>query len=285
MTKFFYIVFVSLFTLSSFSQEVKYFSSGFKTHINQKSDYIRLYNYNNEIIEVRDFVRDTLYRKGRFFGFTDTKVLDEFIYENSKSSKVREPREEFLGKKAYVQFYKRNGSLTSQLLYNENESKFIQIYRDGVGLLENGNGEYISESNNKLYYRKYSDSVKVEGYFIRLEKNDTIYDFDIVEGGMPKKGMQKFYSEIFKKLNKQTFLKDIDKNRIIITFIADKEGNLTEFSTKDIESKEVKEQMFNKLDKLNNWYPAKFNGKRVKTILRIPLNIKQQDDNYLIKLR
>jgi hypothetical protein len=93
---------------------------------------------------VQDFVRDTLYRKGRFYGFTDTKLLDEnsvFIYPNPANDHiiVKSNIPVLINK---IKIYNNLGQVVRNQIHTNNVID-VSILRRGLYIIEIGTDKFV----------------------------------------------------------------------------------------------------------------------------------------------
>ena len=266
-----------LVCMSTYGQETAMFDRSFhKKTDDPRSKNKREYTVTDSLITVKDYKKSRLYRTGEFYGFTDLENLDEFIWYNSNDQYDRNPNLRVTNRKGYVKYYNIKGNVTKEILYDEDKTKYLQVWYDSIPYLVEGTGKIELEfkSVNEKLVRIFKDSTETEGYLIRTLKKDTIHiktDTD----AYPKTGLRPFYQDLAENVKYPGFaqLLGIDK-RITIEFIVDENGNLTDFKPLNKESLNFEKKAIRKLERMPKWIPATFNGKNVKTRFRIPLTFK-----------
>ncbi len=241
-----------------------------------KSKNKRDYIIKDSIIEIKDYNKNGLFRTGKFHGFTDLKNLDEFIWYNSNSQYDRSPELRIKNRKGIVEYLNKDGQPTSQQLFIENKTKFIQLWNKDKSYLTNGTGKYQcnSDKKNEKLVRIFKDSIEIKGYIVRELKKDTIFYINDTKA-YPKNGLKPFYRDLAKNIQYPGFAKllGIDK-RITVEFVVDENGKLTDFEPLNNKSLSFEKKAIKKLEKMPKWIPATLDGKNVKTRFRIPLTFK-----------
>ena len=241
-----------------------------------ESENKREYLATDSLITIKDYYKGVVFRTGEFYGFHDLKNLDEFIWYNSSRQYDKSPDLKIDNRKGTLIYYSKDGSPTNEMLYNEDEVKQIQIWQENRPILSNGTGKFqldYKERDEKLY-RIFKDSVELDSYIVRGQKNDTVF-YKTDTKAYPKEGLQNFYGELAKNIDypKLSQLLGIDK-KITIEFIVNENGELTDFVPLDNTSLNFEKKAIKKLEKMPRWIPANRNGKNVKTRFKIPLTFK-----------
>lgn len=264
-------------TFLTHSQESAMFDRSFHQRTDDsKSKNKREYLLKDSLVEIKDYNKNGLFRTGKFYGFTDMENLDEFIWYNSNSQYDRSPILKTKNRKGIVKYFNKDGKQTSEQLYIENETKFIQLWNKNKSYLIDGSGKYQcnSDKKNEELVRIFKDSIEIEGYIIRELKKDTIY-YKTDTKAYPQNGLKSFYRNLAKNIQYPGFAKliGIDK-KITVEFVVDENGKLTDFEPLNNKSLNFEKKAIKKLKKMPKWIPATLNGKNVKTRFRIPLTFK-----------
>lgn len=267
--------FLLIFIISvSFAQDSALFDRTFHHRTDDtKSINKREYFVKDSIVEIKDYKNNKLFRTGTFYGFTDLENLDEYIWYNSNYQYDRSPDLITKNRKGEVKYLNKNGNITLEQLYTDGEVKFVQLWSKGKPFLTNGNGKFerYLEKEKEHYTRVFKDSLEVQSYFVRELTNDTIFHKTDTKA-YPKKGLKHFYKDLADTVDYPAFSKfmGIDK-KITITFVVDKNGNLTDFKPHKNKSLNFEKKAIQRLSKIPKWTPATINGKNVKTRFTIPL--------------
>jgi hypothetical protein len=272
-----FTLFLLLLSSFTFAQESALFDRNFHHRTDdQESKNRREYVQNDSLIAIKDFYENGLVRTGEFYGFTDLKNLDEFIWYNANRQYDKSPDLKIENREGVVKYYDKNGAVTSEQIFREDDVKYIQFWNNSIPCLVYGTGKLQSASTekNEVLVRIFKDSVETEGYIIRELKNDTIY-YKTDTHAYPKTGLQAFYKDLAENVSYPGFanLLGIDK-KITIEFIVDEEGNLIDFEPLNNKSLNFEKKAIKKLEKMPKWIPATLNGRNVKTRFRIPLTFK-----------
>jgi hypothetical protein len=262
---------------STFAQQTAFFDRSFSKRTNeQESINKREYIINDNLISIKDYKEDILIRSGNFYGFENLTELDEYLWYNINGQLEKRPELKIKNRKGNLKNFNKKGKVSSEILYNEDKIKYIQIWKEEKSYLTNGTGiyEFYDEDDNENYFRVFKDSIEVEGYIIRNSKKDTIY-FKTDTKAYPKTGFNLFYEEIANNLNYPSFADILGVNKkITIQFVIDENGNLTDFEPLNRKSLNFEKNAIKKLEKMPKWIPAILNGKNVKTRYRIPITFK-----------
>ncbi|WP_152975508.1 energy transducer TonB [Lacinutrix himadriensis] len=264
-------------TTFTYGQESALFDRSFHYRTDDnKSKNKREYIVKDSLIEIKDFKNNRLYRTAEFYGFKDLKNLDEFIWYNSNRQYDKSPDLKLTNRKGIVKYLNKDGKTTSELLYIEDKTKFIQLWNKDKSYLINGTGKFERNyvKNNEKQVRIFKDSIETEGYIVRELKKDTIYYITDTKS-YPKTGLKRFYKDLASRINYPKFSKYIGMDKKIkIEFVVDENGNLTDFVPINKKSLNFEKKAIKQLKKMPKWIPATINGKRVKTRFRIPLTFK-----------
>ena len=158
--------------------------------------------------------------------------------------------------------------MTIEQLWIEEEVLYGQVWSDGQEMLIKGTGKFenCSPGSTEIGVTVIKDSLRVEGYIVRKQKRDTIYS-KTDKNAYPKQGVVKFYEELSKTIDMDNISKklDMEKERIFLSFIVDKNGQLTDFYILNEKGFRLSSKEIKKLKSMTRWVPATFNGKHVKT--------------------
>jgi protein TonB len=270
---------LTLLLLSTFAygQESAFFDRSFHNRTDDlKSKNKREYIINDSIILIKDYNKNGLFRTGKFYGFTDLKNLDEYIWYNSNRQYDKSSDLIINDRKGTVTYFNKEGKPTSEQLYIEDKTKHIQLWNNNKPYLTNGTGKYVcnSDKKNEKLVRVFKDSLETDGYIVRELKTDTIY-YKTDTKAYPKNGLKPFYRDLAKNIQYPGFAKllGIDK-KITVEFVVDENGKLTDFEPLNSKSLNFEKKAIRKFEKMPKWIPATLNGRNVKTRFRIPLTFK-----------
>ncbi len=271
------IILLLLNSFFSYSQESAIFDRSFHYRTDDsKSQNKREYLVKDSLIEIKDYNKNGLFRTGKFYGFTDLKNLDEFIWFNSNRQYDKNPKLKVKDRSGIVKYYNKKKEPTSEQFFIENVTKHIQIWNNNIPYLINGTGKYQcnADKKNEKLVRIFKDSLETDGYIVRELKKDTIY-YKTDTKAYPKSGMKSFYKELAKNIQYPGFAKllGIDK-KITVEFVVDENGKLTDFEPLNNRSLSFEKKAIKKLERMPKWIPATIKGKNVKTRFRIPLTFK-----------
>ncbi len=274
--KYIFII-LSMTTLFTYSQESAIFDRSFhKRTDDAKSNNKREYIIKDSIIEINDYNKNGLFRKGKFYGFTELENLDEFIWFNSNRQYDKSPKLKIKNRKGTVKYFNKDGKPTSEQLFIEDRTMFTQLWNNDKTYLTDGTGKYQcnSDKKNEKLVRIFKDSIEIESYIVRELKKDTIY-YKTDTKAYPRTGLKLFYSDLAKNIQYPGLAKllGIDK-RITVEFVVNENGELTDFEPLNNKSLSFEKKAIKKLKKMRKWIPATQNGKKVKTRFRIPLTFK-----------
>ncbi len=266
-----------ILTTLSYGQESALFDRSFHHRTDDlKSKNKREYIVKDSVIEIKDYNKNGLFKTGKFYGFTDLKNLDEFIWFNSNRQYDKSPNLKIKDRRGTVKYFNKEGKLTSEQLFIEDKTKYIQLWNNNKSYLTNGTGKYQcnSDKKNERLVRIFKDSIETNGYIVRELKKDTIY-YKTDTKAYPKTGLKSFYRDLAKNIQYPGFAKllGIDK-KITIEFVVDENGKLTNFEPLNNRSLNFEKKAIKKLERMPKWIPATLNGKNVKTRFRIPLTFK-----------
>lgn len=270
-------LFLLFLSTSLLSQKTVFLDRSFHKRTSEKySDNKREYFVKDSVIEINDYNKNGLFRTGVFYGFSELKNLDEFIWYNSNRQYDRSPELVLKNRSGVIKYYNKNGEPTAQQQYIEDKVKHIQIWNNSKSYLVNGSGKYECDSDkvNEKLVRIFKDSIETSSYVVRELKKDTIY-YKTDKQAYPKNGLKAFYKDIAKKVQYPGFanLMGINK-KITVEFVVDKDGKLTDFVALNNKSLNFEKKAIKKLEKMPSWIPAFLNGKNVKTRFRIPLTFR-----------
>ncbi len=261
-----------------YSQETAFFDRNFHHRIEvNENENRREYLETDNSIEIKDYNKYGLFRTGKFEGFTDLKNLDEFIWYNSNRQYDKSPSLKLSGRKGTVTYFDRNGDQTYEQLYYEDNVRYIQIWDSGQSYLKNGTGIYghYNSDKDERMVRVFEDSLEIETYIVRNQKNDTIY-YKTDTRAYPAYGLNTFYQDLASNIDYPKFadLLGLEK-KITIQFTVNERGELTDFVPLNNKGLGFEKKAIKKLEKMPKWIPASRNGKNVKTRFQIPLTFQQ----------
>lgn len=274
------VIITFLITKVSAQENVKFFDRNFHNEIDKSiSVNKRIYTYKDSLIEIKDFKENKLDKTGKFYGFTDLKNLDEFIWYYSNYM-YNDVVLDFGNKCGFVENYKKNGKdIHSKMMYKNNQIKIIQIWKDKqTPILINGTGKYEKyySDSKENYIRIIKDSIETESYIVREIEKDTLYNKVDIQA-KPQKSLKEFHAELTTFLDYPTLAEFLGvSKKITIYFVVNEKGELSDFRTKKVKSFNFENKTIEKLKMLPNWYPAILNGKPVKTQFALPITFKME---------
>ena len=272
-----YTLIFLILTAISYGQETANFDRSFHYRTDEKkSKNKREYIVTDSLIEIKDYNKNGLFRAGKFYGFSDLKNLDEFIWFNSNRQYDKSPNLIIKDRKGSVKYFNKEGESTSEQLFIEDKTKYIQLWNNNKAYLTKGTGKYQcnSDKKNEKLVRVFKDSIETDEYIVRELKKDTIF-YKTDTKAYPKNGLKPFYRELAEKIQYPGFAKllGIDK-KITVEFVVDENGKLTDFEPLNNRSLSFEKKAIKKLERMPKWIPATLKGKNVKTRFRIPLTFK-----------
>lgn len=277
-----------LFSAILFSQDLQYFDYTFKNPSTVKTPHHRIYSYKDDFVWFEDYFRDSiLLQDGKIFGLKNKSDIDNFIYFSGSRARDINYKTSFINAKGEFTFYNpvrkekkvfKSKKLSRVDVVNDTQ-RYIQIWDDeGNEKLKNGSGIDVSYSDNKEFKHIYTyvDSILIEGYTVRFEKGDTIYQiFETM--AEPKEGFKAFY----KKLETDCF--NTIPNKIIkesqntkIQFLVNRDGSLSEFEPIG-KTQEIDSYIIKFLKTIPNWKPGTHRNKAIQTLYSLPVNIFQME--------
>ncbi len=278
--------FVTLFFLFSsllFAQERFYNSYNYNVATLDTTQYKRIYTVvEKNIVKIRDVYNDSIMvAQGQINGLINADEIDAFVFYSKNLGREIHYKEYFKNVKGKFIIYDWKGKKTKQVYVDNNSYKTGQVWdEDGTPKLTNGTGQLTSEldENKGDYTNIYKDSILIDAYTVRKDKNDTIYSiFDKM--AEPKGGMQSFYEQIYEKVKYPRSLFKLNKNDITarIHFIVNEDGTLSEFEARTDVGEDVEDDLIKILSKFPKWKPAIKNEKPVKTNFALPFRFQVQD--------
>jgi hypothetical protein len=255
------------------AQQTRYFTPHFQNMTAEKTEYVRKYTVSQNTTFIEDLKGDSLLHKATIPGLTTVEQVNAFAWYCISLGHSVNYREYFHHIKGDFEFYE-NGRLNKRIIIQGAKVKFAQVWNeDGEEVLVEGNGEnrFKSNDNAEDVFEAYADSVLIESFGIRREKNDTIH-YTCTTGANPKEGMQIFYQNLAKTLRYPGVARLAGKEgRIYVQFIVDKNGSLTDFTPLTNEGFNFEKKTIKKLESFPPWFPATFRGKRVKSKFILPV--------------
>lgn len=272
------VIITFFITKVSAQENVKFFDRNFHNEMDKSiSVNKRIYTYKDSLIEIKDFKENKLDKTGKFYGFTDLKNLDEFIWYYSNYM-YNDVVLDFDKKYGFVENYKKNGKdIHSEMMYKNNQIKIIQIWKDKkTPILINGTGKYekYNSDSKENYIRIIKDSIETESYIVREIEKDTLYNKVDIQA-KPQKSLKEFYAELTTILDYPTLAEYLGiSKKITIYFVVNENGELSDFRTKKLKSFNFENNTIQKLKMLPKWHPAIINNKPVKTQFALPITFK-----------
>ena len=151
---------------------------------------------------------------------------------------------------------------------------------EGNELLKGGNGihYYFDSNRNVTSHLVIKDSIAIQRFDVRYNKNDTL--FWIAENWpVYPKGKKGFYNDITYNLKKYGTPNKIKKNKngvekvtVFLHFVVDKEGNITEVSVLKPINEYLDEIALLAIKNLKRWEPGLVDGKNANYQFIIPID-------------
>lgn len=182
------------------------------------------------------------------------------------------------------------GSAKHQKMINYWNEKGEKTVDNGNGFLES-NGDYLTEKGNYRngfkegkwtgnslkntfsYEETYTDGELVSG--VSIESDGTKNEYTSLEvKPEPIKGMGHFYKYISKNFNApNSAYKNKIQGKIIVAFVVDKEGKITEPKIVRSLGTELDNEAIRILTSYENWKPALQKGRKVRCSFNIPIQL------------
>lgn len=276
------------------AQDNYYFKRVIKDFAIDKSEYKYLDYYKNGKLKSEKTLsgKDGGYHIGEEIEYYENGTKKSFnFYENKKLTGAHK-------------FWYENGNLMEEGTYSNDDSTNKTFYKlmnfwnkNGVQTIVDGNGFYDNSSNDfkeKGIYKNgfkdgkwtgenakstfsfeeiYENGKLISGF--SLEKDGTRNEYTELEvKPEPKKGIKDFYKYIGKNFR---YTKDAEKlnikGKIILSFVVDKEGKITEIKIVRGIGYGLDEEAIRVLSNYENWYPALQKGRKVRCSYMIPLTL------------
>lgn len=174
--------------------------------------------------------------------------------------------------------YYNTGNPNAIVRYEDEKVKYLQVWTPGgEELLDQGTGfvdaKYNLDDGKYASYKEIKDSVLVGSFFIRKERQDTIYlvteHTAEYAGGMPG-----FYRELGKSL-KGKYPKMARRlgveGRVFIEFVIDKEGRMVDKRVLKGIGAGCDEVAMETFSNMNRWNPAVHHNRKVRQLLVLPV--------------
>jgi hypothetical protein len=255
------------------AQETRFFTPYFQNVTSEKTDNVRKYIIEENKTLIEDFESDTISQRGSIYGLTKIDQVNAFAWYCISLGNAINYREFFYATKGDFEFYD-NGNIAKRVIIQGIKVRYAQVWdASGREMLTNGNGEnrYDSKDYSENVFERYADSVLVESFGVRSERNDTIH-YTCDKQASPKEGLQTFYQNLIRTIKYPGIARLAGKEgRIYIQFIVDRNGNLTDFKPLTKEGFNFEKKTIKKLESFPPWYPAAFNSRNVKSKFILPV--------------
>lgn len=274
MTKLFIVLLVFHCSIHLIGQDTLYFDEHFHEEMPHKTSSVRVFVINEVNTTVEDYHRGKLRLKANISGLTDSKSVHEFVWYIRNHLVEFDHKMYFNDLKATISFFHDNGT-TCKTIFTGKDLLYYHV-SDSLNqqVLTSGSGKYTypsTEYENEYAQLIFKDSVLIESFSIRTDKNDTIYNtYD--QMAVPPGGIQAFYDGMIKTIRYPVLMQLAGKEaKIYIHFVVDKNGQLTDFEALNPNVTRFDTKTIKKLSKFPPWQPALKNNKPVKTRFRLPV--------------
>jgi len=159
-----------------------------------------------------------------------------------------------------------NGSIASKNEFYEQNGNYKNGYKDGKWSGKSLKNMYSFEEN-------YIDGELISG--VSIEDDGTRNEYTVSEvKPEPKKGMSHFYKYISNNFNApNSAYKNKIQGKIIVAFVVDKEGKITESKIIKSLGTELDNEAIRVLTSYENWKPAYQQGRKVRCSYNIPIQL------------
>jgi TonB family protein len=276
------------------TQENYYFKRVIKDFAIEKSEYKYLDYYKNGKLKSEKTL------SGKDGGYPIGEETEYYENGNKKSSSYYENKK----LNGTHKFWYENGNLMEERIYfNDNSSintsyKLINYWnKKGIHTIVDGNGFFDDLSdyfNNKgIYKNGFKDgkwigkSEKLNFRYEEIHKDGKLISgFSIDKDGVrneyteletkpePIKGMKHFYKFIVKNFKSpDSAFKNKIKGEVIVSFIIDKEGKITEPKIIKSLGEELDNEAIRVLTSYEGWKPAMQKGRKIRCMYSIPIKL------------
>jgi len=257
-----------------------------------KSEY-KTYKFNKEAVLVEEYTtsdRDGIYRNGEYIIyypngnkkkstlFEDNRLVGKELiwYENGNQMMENEYTFDLDSKKTITRTFKFWNKENIQTVIDGNgSSEQINENFTEKGAYLNGlkNGEWTGKSTatSYSYNEKYDNGLLIEGE-LTDDKGEKYFYKELEKLPMPKKGFNDFYKFIGNNFN---YSKEADKlnikGKIILGFIVDIDGKITEPKIIKSVGYGLDEEAIRVITKYDSWIPGIQRGRKVRCSYQIPI--------------
>jgi len=265
------VAILSVFLVTSFrlaGQTVQYFNSVFSIYESDTTDYYREYYDSLDFAYVRSYSEGRLIDEGKYYGFSSFRDINKYFYTLFGGNRFLMGDLLVRNLRSSLTTYDDFGNEYQNILTHGFEVKTSQIWdRDHKPLLTDGNGSFRREEGiYRTRIMEYKDSLEVENYVIRIDKNDTIH-YVVDEYASSYNKDEEFIKELTKVLRypglAQFFGAEAD---VDLRFTINETGHVDDV---DVINKlalgfDFEKNTIKRLQKLDPWKPALKNGRIVK---------------------
>lgn len=305
------ILFFSLFSFGQtpISKVVFYDSIGKETFSKDYSfkEIIKEFNLEKAIYEVEYFQKnqDKFILKSRYFVNDKNKLTRHgecvYYYETGKTREIKDYEN---GQPIKSKSWYENGKIESEKRYffddKEGQYKYyIDNYWDenNNNNVINGNGtlEELLRENDTLIFTGIIKNGLKDGVWKTKNSNypkiEELYENGILKNGILYKSSIKIRKYSLRQVNaapicgftefknrlgqriKSIKFKPKHNGRIIVKFVVDENGNLTNFQSENNLPENLYKQLINSINAISVWEPSLYNGREVKQHFTLPIII------------
>lgn len=244
------------------------------------AEYARLYTLQNTLVFQNDFYcpENQLKKRGALVSFKPIKYHGTVYWFYKNGNLSRQAVYNNQGEKIGIETaYHKNGKPSEQTIHKDTLRLTGQIWNEeGDPLLTNGTGEVSKyrKKRNSYFHRAFQDSICIETYERRMDKNDTLYEI-LAQKPTYKGGMAKFYAMMKNQMNYPIKARKRGiEGKVFVEFIVNKKGKTEEVKTIKGIHNECDNEAERVLRGMNNWNPPIYRGKPVKARMVLPVIFK-----------
>ncbi|SMC57492.1 hypothetical protein [Moheibacter sediminis] len=284
------ILLIFLLSISSLAQERYFEDSSFSMLAGGQSKYKRVYNIENDHVNIEDYVGSYRVHKGQVYGLNDVKQIDSYISYCVSLNNINADRDYSKNAQGIFRINSNKGNKLRQVYVKGNSIRTGQVWdEEGNEKLINGTGILNIDSRDEISTTIYKDSMLLNAYIVRKEKRDTIFQV-FQKRAEPIGGLKNYYQKIYDKVG---FPKNGKPGETIsfsikVKLIVNEDGELSDLSAEAFSVKLLKsypkngipihpepladpqydymgEKIIKEMKKLPKWNPAEKDNKPVRT--------------------
>lgn len=264
--------------VNSYCQESQYFTPYFQSRASVKTEYVREYDRLDSVFIVMDFENDIQTSVGKFYGFSSSEQIDEFItyYKFLKFPQFK-TENNFPSSSAEVLHKYDNGKDKLYTILKNDSVKYVRVWnQNGRNILKNGSGNLTIQKRDENIEQTliFQDFLLTSDFDLRLTKKDTIINLPDLFAE-PASGFESFYKKISPKIKYPRHARKSGiEGQVYIQFIVDQNGKLTDFEAKSNLGLGFEDQVIEILKSEAHWAPARLKGKPVQTQFILPFTFR-----------